>query len=57
MVEHAPSAAAVTAQNPGTDYRLTAGDYVEVIVFQSSGGALNVEAATNYSPEFWMTKL
>lgn len=58
MIEHAPSAAgATTVQDPGTDYRLTAGDYVEVVVFQSSGGALNVEAAANYSPEFWMHRV
>lgn len=41
----------------GTDYQLAAGDYVEVTVVQTSGGALNIEAATAYSPEFWMTWL
>jgi hypothetical protein len=31
----------------------SAGDYIEIGVQQSSGGALNVEAATEYSPEAW----
>ncbi len=38
-------------------YSLAAGDYVEVIVYQDSGGALNVVASGNFSPEFWMTRL
>jgi hypothetical protein len=33
--------------------RLAAADYVELTVFQTSGGNLNVEFATAYSPEFW----
>lgn len=40
-----------------TQYRLVAGDYVEVNALQTSGGNLNVNAAANYSPEFWMTRL
>lgn len=35
-----------------TQAYLTAGDYVIVRVYQNSGGALSVEAAANYSPEF-----
>lgn len=35
-----------------TDYLLAAADYVEVIVWQNSGGALNVLATGNLSPEF-----
>ena len=35
-----------------TEYDLIAGDYVELVVFQNSGGALNISAAGNYSPEF-----
>lgn len=38
----------------GTDYQLAVGDYVEAIVYQSSGGPLNIQAALNYSPEFSM---
>lgn len=34
-------------------YRLAAADYVELCIYQTSGGNLNIEAATNYSPEFW----
>lgn len=41
----------------GVKYRLAAGDYVEVAALQTSGGNLNVTAAGNYSPEFWMTYL
>ena len=36
----------------GTDYSFAAADYVEVLVYQTSSGALNVSAAGNYSPEF-----
>jgi hypothetical protein len=34
-------------------YRLAASDYVEVCAYQTSGGNLNVEAASNYSPELY----
>jgi hypothetical protein len=37
-----------------TVYPLAVNDYVEVAVFQSSGGALNVLTGSNYSPEFSM---
>ena len=33
------------------DYYLNDGDYVEATVFQDSGGALNLNASANYSPE------
>ena len=36
-----------------TAYQLAAGDYVELLASQDSGGALNVLAASNYTPEFW----
>lgn len=35
-----------------TEYAFTAGQYAELVVHQNSGGALNVLAAGNYSPEF-----
>lgn len=35
-----------------TDYALAVNDYVEALVHQSSGGALNVQATGNWSPEF-----
>lgn len=37
-----------------TDYALVAADYVELTAYQSSGGALNVLATGNFSPESWM---
>jgi hypothetical protein len=40
-----------------TDYSLAATDYVELIVYQASGGALDIVATANYSPEFGMTYL
>jgi hypothetical protein len=38
-------------------YYLNAGDYVELEAYQDSGGALNVTAAGNYTPEFAMTAI
>ena len=38
-------------------YSLSAGDYVQLVAYQNSGGALNVDAAPNYSPEFMMHRL
>jgi hypothetical protein len=40
-----------------TEYQLAAGDYVEVLVFQNSGGPLNVLATGNYTPEFWIHRI
>lgn len=40
-----------------TEYRLSAGDYVEAVVFQNSGGNLNVNSSGNVSPEFWMHRV
>lgn len=40
-----------------TSYDLAVGDYVEVLAYQNSGGALNVVAASNYSPEFMMERV
>lgn len=45
---------AVHEQSITTLYKLAAGEYVEVEVRQASGGALNVQASGNYSPEFSM---
>lgn len=33
-------------------YKFAAGDYIEMIAYQNSGGALNVITLSNYSPEF-----
>jgi len=40
-----------------TRYRLVPGDYVEVVAFQNSGGAVNIVAFPNYSPEFGLVRL
>jgi hypothetical protein len=53
---------AVTGGNPTdmsivTEYALSAGDTVRLQAFQDSGGALNITAAGNYSPEFWISIL
>jgi hypothetical protein len=40
-----------------TQYNLAVGDYVEVHAYQDSGGALNVNATPNQSPEFWMARV
>ncbi|HEX2174158.1 MAG TPA: hypothetical protein VHL09_17125 [Dehalococcoidia bacterium] len=40
-----------------TLYPLAQGDYLELIVYQTSGGALDIQAAGNFSPEFAMTRL
>lgn len=39
------------------DYSLAVNDYVELVVFQDSGGNLNVTATGNYSPEFMMHRV
>lgn len=54
--KNATSVAAIgTGQLVTTQYRLIVGDYVEAVVAQTSGGALNILAGGNYSPEFMMT--
>jgi hypothetical protein len=40
-----------------TDYVLAVNDYVEVVVYQDSGTAQNLDAASAFSPIFSMTKL
>lgn len=41
-------------QRISTVYALAVNDYVEMMVLQASGGALNVNVNANYSPEFSM---
>lgn len=38
-----------------TTWRFTAGDYIELLVQQTSGGSIDVQAVANYSPEFGAT--
>jgi hypothetical protein len=40
-----------------TRYPLVVNDYVEAVVRQTSGGALNVLALGNQSPEFMMARV
>jgi hypothetical protein len=44
----------VTVVTIQTVYKLAATDYVELVANQTSGAALNMSAAGNYSPEFTM---
>lgn len=39
-------------QEVSTTYSFTAGDFIEVVAFQTSGVAVNLETAGNVSPEF-----
>lgn len=43
--------------NPVAVYDLAAGDFIELYVFQNSGGNLNVEVLANSSPELSMIKI
>jgi hypothetical protein len=36
-----------------THWQAAAGDYFELVVFQSSGGSLNITRNAAFSPEFW----
>lgn len=54
QVSQPPVNGTYTQQSLTSYYTLTAGDYVEFFGFQSSGGALNIEASSNTSPEGWM---
>ncbi|NQW23332.1 MAG: hypothetical protein HQ475_07805 [SAR202 cluster bacterium] len=47
----------VHAITVSTIYDLAVNDYIELMVHQTSGGALNLEATGNYSPEFMMAKV
>ena len=54
---HAPGTSGESRMSISTVYSLAVNDYVELLVWQNSGGALNVVTAPNYSPEFGMTYL
>lgn len=51
------SATQPTGVTVATVYDLAVNDYVTVMVYQSSGGALNVDSYGNQSPEFMMVKV
>lgn len=46
-----------TIMNTSCLQYLAAGDYVRLYVYQSSGGALNIQASGSYSPEFGMVRI
>lgn len=46
-----------TQQSIHTEIRLAAGDYVELIAQQASGGALNLTASASWSPIFYMHRI
>lgn len=46
-----------TETSISTTYDLALNDYVEVRVYQDSGGSLNVTSSGNYSPEFMMERI
>lgn len=49
--------AQVHVASVSTLYDIAVDDYVELVVFQSSGGALNTSVAANAYPEFMMVKV
>jgi len=53
----APAAAINCELNITTLYELAATNYVELEVYQNSGGDLDVEVSANYSPEFMMVRV
>lgn len=56
-IDQRPTAGAAfsTAMSTSTSDSFAAGDYVECVVWQNSGGALNVETGNFYSPIFTAT--
>jgi hypothetical protein len=58
-IDQRPSAgaAANTVISIASSYYLSAGSYVELMVYQNSGGNLNVVYATSYSPMFTITRV
>jgi len=51
------NALGINKQHVSFLYSLAVNDYVEVLVTQNPGGAVNVLATGNYSPEFAMQKI
>jgi len=49
-------ATAVVGQIATVLQDMAVGDFVEIYVYQNSGGALNLLSTPNYSPEFWMIR-
>lgn len=53
----AGSAAGASTFNMSTIYRLSKGQYVELFVFQTSGGALALSVFNDYAPSMTMVRL
>lgn len=56
-VELNPTAGDSPMLNITTIYNLAVNDYIEMIVYQNSGGALNTRPSANYSPEFMIQRI
>jgi len=52
-----PNGANNTSVATATIYRLAAGDYVELLAYQNSGAAINVNAVGSFSPELSIARL
>lgn len=52
-----PQASLDHAVSVSTIYQLAVGDYVQLQVYQTSGGALNIKSGGSYSPELVMHRL
>jgi hypothetical protein len=50
-------AASIISQTTSCHYALAVNEYVEVTVYQNSGGNLNVTTVGNHSPEFSMVRV
>lgn len=56
--EKVTAAGAFISHPLSTQYKLAVNDYVQVVVFQASGGNLNILApGSGYTPEFGMTRI
>ena len=54
---YTPVAGNVVRLHLSTIYALTATDYVEVQMFQDTGGNLNSAVTANSTPEFWIVRV
>jgi len=53
VVQGSTGAGDTTSMTVTSSYALIAADYVEMWAYQSSGGFLNINSASAYSPELW----
>ncbi len=56
-VQDDPNGGGATIQDATTIYPLDAGEYVQMLGFQTCGGSLNAERQVDHSPEFMMIRL